>query len=157
MSENVKKSRSVWKAGAAFEHQAEQGVTYFTDALLGGDPPRGLLGPTPMDALLGALPGCAGVDMVSILKRMRFEPRSLEIMVTAERASAHPRIFTSLHLDIKLATEPVHTAKVLRAVRLATGKYCSVSAMLAHSAEITYTLHYAGQEHAGRVDGHRGG
>jgi putative redox protein len=106
-----------------------------------------------MDLLLGALPGCAGVDLVAILKKMRMRLESLRITTNAERAPDHPRVYRRIHLDIDLETDPTDVRRIRRAVELSFGKYCSVSTMLAASASVTYAVRYAGQILEGRVDG----
>lgn len=148
-----KRSVSIWKGGAAFEHETEAGVSYYTDASLEGEINRAPRGPSPMGMVLGAWAGCTGVDLVSILRKMRIQIGSLRIEISAERARAHPRVYTRLHADYRIETDPVDPRRVLRAVKLSAGKYCSISAMLASTAEITYAVHYAGEEHKGVING----
>jgi putative redox protein len=152
---NVMKSVSTWKGGALFEHVPPSGVTYATDARLQAFPKESPDGPGPMEVLLGALTGCTGIDIVNILTKMRMEVRSFRLEADAERVPTDPRIFTKINIVYELETEPVDTAKVLRAIGLSSGKYCSVSTILGASADVTYTLRYAGEEHHGVM--HKGG
>ena len=144
-------SVSVWKGGAIFEHVSPTGVSYCTDAVMGSA--HNPLGPTPMEAVLGALTGCTGVDFVSILEKMRLRIMSLRAETSCERASDHPRVYTRIHTDYWLETDPIDMRRALRAFGLAAGKYCSVSSMLMSTTEISYTLHYGGQEHGGVIRG----
>lgn len=145
---DTKRSLTVWRGGAHFEHHAGA-ATYSTDANLEGAADFQPAGPSPMEVVLGALAGCSGVDLVSILQKMRIAIRELRVEVAAERASEHPRVYTRIHMDFHIDTDPVDPARVRRALGLSADKYCSVSAMLAAGALITYTLHYGGQRYEG--------
>jgi putative redox protein len=146
-------SSSTWKGGGLFEHTPPSGKTYVTDARL--DSPahtkENLEGPSPMEVLLGALAGCSGVDLVGMLTKMRLEITSLRFEVNTERRTECPRTFTKIHVVYDLETDPVDPAKALRAIELSVNKYCSVSAILSESAEMSYTLRYAGDVHHGTI------
>ena len=143
---NLMRSVSTWKGGAAFEHVAKSGVPFVSDARLDVFPEEELKGPGPMEMLLGALAGCTGIDVVMILTKMRIEITSLRITVEGQRREEHPRIFKKIHVTYEIETEPPDPGRVRRAVSLSVDKYCSVSGMLAASAEMTYTLRCAGEE-----------
>ncbi len=144
----TKRSLAVWQGGAHFTHHVGE-VSYATDANLEGTPDFHPAAPSPMELLLGALAGCSGIDLVSILQKMRIVLRELRIEVAAERAPEHPRVYTRIHLTYHVDTEPIDPVRVQRALGLSANKYCSVSAMLAASALITYTLHHGGQRYEG--------
>ena len=95
--------------------------------------------PTPMESVLHSLAACAMVDVVSILEKMRLSMESLEVEVSAERADDHPKVFTKIHLKF-VVTGDLTENKVQRAIELSTEKYCSISAMLSSTAEITHEL-----------------
>jgi putative redox protein len=145
---DVKRAITMWEGGARFAHQTGA-ARYVTDANLEGVPDFQPAGPTPMESVLGALAGCSGVDLVSILQKMRMTIRELRIEVAAERAPIHPRVYTHIHLDYHVDTDPVDLARVQRALRLSVDKYCSVSAMLAASVRLSHTLHYDGERYEG--------
>jgi putative redox protein len=86
-------------------------------------------GPSPMQAVLLALAACTGMDVVSILAKMRQPLRGLRVEVTAERRDEHPRVFTAIELVFRLEGD-LDDAKVSRAIELSETKYCSVEAML---------------------------
>jgi putative redox protein len=60
----------------------------------------------------------------------------LEVRASYERAEDHPRIFTRIHLTYRLWGE-LDPKRVQRAVDLSENTYCSVSAMLRETVEIT--------------------
>lgn len=144
---------STWIGEAIFEHAASSGATYLTDAPIPGSPERPLRGPKPMESLLGALAGCSGADVVSILAKMRLSLRSMRIRTDGERAAEHPRVYSRLRVTYEIETDPVDPEKVWHAVELSTKKYCGVMATLAARGEVTYTLLCGGREFQGTLDG----
>jgi putative redox protein len=96
-------------------------------------------GPSPMETVLLALGGCTGMDVISVLEKMRAPIEGLEIRITAERAEEHPKVFTRIALEYVFAGAAVRADQVARAVELSQTRYCSVSAMLRQVAELTYS------------------
>jgi putative redox protein len=144
-------SLGTWQEGGRFEHLPGSGFTYVTDVLLEGDTERALRGPKPMELLLGAAAGCTGVDVVSILAKMRLSIRSLLVHVEGERAETHPRVFRRVRLIYEIETDPPDLEKVKRAVELSATRYCGALATLASTADVTYVLRHAGTETEGVV------
>ncbi|KAF2958836.1 osmotically inducible protein C [Thermotoga sp. Ku-13t] len=102
-------------------------------------------GPSPMELVLAALTGCTGMDVVSILAKMKVldEVESFRMEVSAERAQDHPKIYTKIHLKyiFKFKNQPFKE-QVEKAVQLSQEKYCSVAGMLKKAAELTYEIVY---------------
>jgi putative redox protein len=96
-------------------------------------------GPTPMELVLMALGGCTGMDVISILQKMRQDVKNFEINLTAEKAQEYPKIFTKIHLEYVVYGTNLDEASVKKAIDLSREKYCSVSAMLRKASEITYS------------------
>jgi putative redox protein len=96
------------------------------------------LGARPMEVLLAALGGCAGIDVAGILAKQRQPLHDLRITVEGERAEGEPAPFTRIHLHFDLAG-PTEDRAVARALELSVEKYCSVARMLERSATITYS------------------
>jgi putative redox protein len=92
---------------------------------------------SPMELLLVALGGCTGADVVSILEKKRQRVTAYEIEVRAERRAEHPRIYTRIEVIHRLRGRALAQKAVQHAVELSETKYCSVSAMLGASAELT--------------------
>ena len=94
-------------------------------------------GTKPMELLLIALGGCTGMDVVSLLQKMKVKFEDFRIEISAERKEEHPKVFTKVHIKyIVRSSEPKE--KIEKAVELSQKKYCSVSAILRQTAEITY-------------------
>ncbi|MBL4772477.1 MAG: OsmC family protein [Alcanivoracaceae bacterium] len=94
--------------------------------------------PSPMEMVLLGLIGCAGIDVKLILGKSKKEISKLEVQATAKRRDEFPRIFTDIHLNFIVSGENVDEKSVARAVNLSAEKYCSVSAMLSNTVNITH-------------------
>src|SRR5688500_3253752 len=82
-------------------------------------------GPSPMQALAFGLAGCMAMDLLHILKKGRHDFKGLRADLTASRADAHPRRYTSVQLHYSV-TGTVADDVVQRAIDLSREKYCSV-------------------------------
>lgn len=134
-----------WLTDLAFEARGETGLRYFMDSL-NEDGTSGI-GPKPMEMVLSALAGCTGMDVVSILKKMRVNLEKFWMEVSAERAEEHPKVFTEIKLTYFFEMEDEsQTDKVLKAVSLSQEKYCSVGAMLKKVAKYDYNVVVNGKE-----------
>ncbi|KAB2813725.1 OsmC family protein [Phaeocystidibacter luteus] len=123
--------------GMSFDgHVDEYSITMDAKDDVGG---RGL-GPTPKPLLLVSLAGCTGMDVVSLLKKMRQEYDSFQIKVTAEQTDEHPKHYHKIHIDYIFEGSSLDKDKVQKAVDLSQDKYCGVSYMLGKVAKITYEI-----------------
>lgn len=132
---NVKFS---WQGGMKFEAIPPSGHRVIMDsaAAHGGEDE----GPRPMELVLVALGGCTGMDVISILNKMKHPIEGLEIEVSAERAPEHPKVYTKVHIVYKFRGKNLEIEKIEKAVRLSQEKYCSVSEMLRKTAQLTYSI-----------------
>ena len=123
-----------WVGGEEFVAQMPSGhaVPFDTDR-------KHNAAPGPMEMLLGALGACSSVDVVSILAKKRQKLTSLEVVISGERASAPPTVWTKIEMVYRLAGE-IEEKAARDAVELSQTKYCSVAAMLRKTAEITYRI-----------------
>jgi len=95
-------------------------------------------GSKPMEMVLVALGGCTAMDVLSLLKKMRQDVRDFDVELDAERAEGHPAVFTKMHLHYIIIGNDINSDNVNKAINLSMNKYCSVSAMLKKSVEITW-------------------
>jgi len=98
------------------------------------------LAPRPMEMVLVGAGGCTAYDVVLILRRGRHDVRGCEVEVQAERAESDPKVFTRITLKFTVRGRNLSRETVLRAVQLSHEKYCSATAMLAKTAEITHSV-----------------
>jgi len=130
-------ARATWAGGLRFVGEADSGHLVMMDAPgPDGEDPQA---PTPVEHCLIALCACSGIDVASILRKMKTPFRSLEVFAEAERAPGHPRVFTRIRLKYRVGGD-VPEEKVRRAVELSEETYCSVSAMLRATAEVTHEI-----------------
>ncbi len=105
-------------------------------------------GPRPMEMLLVALAGCAGVGISSILRKMRQDVTSYEIRVQGARAEKDPKVFTTITVEHIFTGHHLQTEQIKRAIELDTTNYCGVNVMLGSSAQIehTFQIHEAAEK-----------
>ena len=96
--------------------------------------------PTPMELVAIALGGCAGMDMASILKKMRVDLKRFDIDVRLTRREEVPRYFETIKMIYTLSGDGLTHDKAQRAADLSNQKYCSVGVMLKDKAQITYEV-----------------
>ncbi|WP_028399930.1 OsmC family protein [Ectobacillus panaciterrae] len=96
-------------------------------------------GARPTELLLHAVAGCTGIDIISILQKMRLNPVSFHMEVEGTRAEDHPKRFTKVHIHYALEGE-LPEDKVIRAIMLSKDKYCSVSHSLSAAITVSYSI-----------------
>ncbi len=126
-----------WVADAGMVMLAETGSGHVLT--MDGAPEGGgrNLAPRPMETLLAGAGGCTAYDVVLILKRGRQQVTGCTVHMKAERAEADPKVFTKLNLHFVVTGQALPEAAVARAIALSHEKYCSATAMLGRTAEIT--------------------
>lgn len=103
-------------------------------------------GPRPKGLLLSGLAGCTGMDVVSILKKMKIDNFEFEIDVEAESTEEHPKVYKTIILNYIFKGENLPIAKVKRAVELSETRYCGASAMLGKTSKIISKIIVNGEE-----------
>ena len=95
------------------------------------------LSPRPMEVVLSGTGGCTAYDVVVILKKSGQDVTACEVKLTAERAATDPKVFTKIHMHWTVRGRGLKRNIVESAVRLTHEKYCSATAMLQKTAEVT--------------------
>ncbi len=124
----------VWHEGLRFVGLPPSGHAVLMDGAenVGGEDSA----PRPTELLLLALGGCTGMDVVSILQKMRTPPRKFWIEIHAERNEQHPKAIKRVHLTY--VAEGVPEENLRHAAELSQERYCSVAHSL--SAEISFSV-----------------
>jgi len=125
-------AKVTWTSGYQFVGVSKSGHGVVLDSLEGSNN-----GPTPMELVLMGLCGCTGMDIISILQKMKKDVRHLSVEADAERAEEPPKVYTRIHLKYRVEGKAVDAASVGKAVKLSEDKYCSVGAMLRKVVPIT--------------------
>ncbi|MFH1011391.1 MAG: OsmC family protein [bacterium] len=131
----MKTARVKWVEGMQFSGRVPSGHSILmdaTEAVGGADS-----GARPKELLLAGLGGCTGMDVVSILRKMRVPFDSFEIEIHAESSEEHPKVWTRIELIYRIVGD-VPEDKFVKAISLSQERYCSVSAMLRGAAAITF-------------------
>ena len=108
------------------------------------DNPEGGSGPSPMQFVLMGIAGCAGMDVVSILKKKRSPFKDLKINITGDREENHPKRYTDIHLEFVIYGAGVKPKDVERAIELSVTKYCSAIGSI--NAEVNYSYSIVEEE-----------
>jgi len=92
------------------------------------------------EMVLAGTGGCTAYDVVLILKRGRHAVTGCSVKLQADRAETDPKVFTRINFAFTVTGANLPRSAVERAVQLSHEKYCSASAMLAKTAEMTFTV-----------------
>jgi putative redox protein len=101
------------------------------------------LAPRPMEVVLAGAGGCTAYDVVVILKKNGQQISGCDVRLAAERADTDPKVFTRIHMHFTVRGKALKRNLVEHAIRLSHEKYCSASAMLTKTAEMTHDFEIA--------------
>ncbi len=125
--------------GLAFDAQhGEYTVKLDADPKFGGKE----YGMRPKPLLLVSLGGCTGMDVASLLKKMRAEVEKFWIVVKGKTAEEHPKYYTDIKVEYHFQNPEYKKDKIEKAVKLSRERYCGVYYMLEKAANITYEIIY---------------
>jgi putative redox protein len=93
-------------------------------------------GPQPIRLVLGALSGCTGMDVISILRKKRQEITHFSVEVVGTRATEHPKVYTDIEIVYRVHGRGIDPEAVQRAINLSEEKYCPVMGMLRASVNL---------------------
>ncbi|MBP7205002.1 MAG: OsmC family protein [Candidatus Cloacimonetes bacterium] len=127
------KTSMTWTGGMSFDAVTD-GHHIIMDA--GTDWGGQDLGPRPKPLLLIALSGCSGMDVVSLLEKMRVGEYRFRVDVEADSTSDYPVTYHTIRAGFHFWGDNLPPEKILKAVKLSMERYCGVHAMLAKAANI---------------------
>ena len=94
-------------------------------------------GPRPKPLMLAALGACTGMDVISILKKMRVDVGSFNIKVEGDLTEEQPIHFYRMHVCYEFTGKDLPMEKLKKAVALSEERYCGVSAVYKKALELT--------------------
>lgn len=97
-------------------------------------------GSSPKTLMLTALAGCTGMDVISILEKMRVKLDGFEVKVEAELTEEHPKHYSSMHIVYQFKGTDLPMDKLQKAIDLSMERYCGVSFMYKQFAKITHEI-----------------
>lgn len=97
-------------------------------------------GPRPKPLMMLALAGCTGMDVVSILAKMRVEIEDFNVIIESELTEEHPKQYTQMHVIYEFKGKDLQLDKLQKAIDLSQERYCGVSATLQKAIKISYEI-----------------
>lgn len=137
MTNNITRTSLEWVDNLTFEAEVN-GFHFKIDS--SEDKGGNNLGPRPKPLLLAALSGCSGMDVVSILKKMKVQGFKLKMEMEADSTTEHPKTYHTIRMKYLFTGDNIPHDKVITAVELSSNKYCGVNAMLKNSAMIKSSI-----------------
>ena len=91
----------------------------------------------PKALMLSSLAGCSGLDVVSLLKKMRAEVNDFKMVVHGELTEEHPRYYHKVVVEYHFYGSDLQEDKINKAVKLSVDQYCGVMEMFRQFAKVT--------------------
>jgi putative redox protein len=132
-----------WEQGLAFRAHLDG-----FDFIIDGTPEAGgrNLGPRPKGLTLVSLAGCTGMDVISLLGKMKVKVEKFQVTATAQLAAEHPKKFLSIRVTYAFEGAGIAIEPLLKAVSLSEEKYCGVRASLLPGVAINHEIVLNGQK-----------
>jgi putative redox protein len=121
------------EAGLRFAAETGSGFKIAIDSPVGEEAASAA---SPMEVQLVALGGCTAMDVISVLRKMRQDVSAYDVALAGERATEHPRVYTSILMTHTVRGTGIAEASVRRAIELSMTKYCPVFGMLYPKVDI---------------------
>ena len=123
-----------WKGGMAFESTNPSGLSLRIDA----GPEDGGTGEglRPKALMLSSLAGCSGLDVASLIAKMKLEVERFHIEIKGDLTEEHPKFYDKVVVEYHFHGPALNEAKLQRAVDLSVEKYCGVMEMFRRFAQL---------------------
>ena len=130
---------TVWTEKTQFESDNPSGhkLTMFDKSQDNGE----VAGLAPKALMLSSLAGCSGLDVISLLEKMRAQVADFKIEVTAELTEEHPKFYNKVKVDYHFSDANLQPEKIQKAVNLSVTKYCGVMEMFRQFATVEIEIH----------------
>jgi len=126
--------KTEWKGDMTFEADVNGHKVMMDATAEGGGHDLGL---SPKKLQLVALSGCTGMDVVSILKKMRVEIEKCSIEVQGDVSDEHPKHYTKMHVIYQFTGKNLPMDKLEKAVKMSEETYCGVEALYRLAIDVT--------------------
>jgi len=131
---------TVWQEKMRFETDNPSGHKLLIDA--GEENGGESKGHRPKALMLSSLAGCSGLDVVSLLEKMRATVDDFKIEVTGELTEEHPKYYHKVQVNYHFYGSNLKQDKITKAVNLSVEKYCGVMEMFRKFADVTIEIRY---------------
>lgn len=129
-----------WKGNSQFESDNPSGKTLFMDTSEENGGHNSGLRPKAM--MLSSLAGCSGLDVVSILDKMKVQISDFRIDAYGELTDEHPKTYNTVSVEYHFYGDNLDEGKIKKAVDLSIEKYCGVMEMFRQFAKVNTSIHY---------------
>jgi len=136
----INKITTEWKGVMTFESDNPSGKTLIMDTDVEGSNER--FGLSPKALMLSSLAGCTGLDVVSVLEKMKVNDYEFKMEVSGELTDEHPKYYHKVKLDYHFYGKDLNEKKIKKAVDLSVEKYCGVMEMFRQFAKLDTEIHY---------------
>lgn len=126
--------RTEWKGNMTFEADIN-GYKVVMDAPVESGGHNSGAGPKRL--MLVALSGCTGMDVVSILKKMRVDIEKCNIEVQGDVTDENPKQYFKMHVIYEFTGKNLPVDKLEKAVKMSEETYCGVEALYRKAIEVT--------------------
>ena len=126
-----------WLSDLAFESEVDGHKIYMDSSMEHGGKNTG---PRPKPLMMIALAGCTGMDVASILKKMKVDFEDFSIEVEGDITEEHPKRFAGMRVIYRLKGKDINRKNVEKAVNLSVTRYCGVSANYEKAFPITHKI-----------------
>lgn len=124
---------TMWKGNMQFESTNLGGSLMIDAAEEVGGTNNGL---RPKALMLSALSGCSGLDVASLIKKMRLEVTDFNIVTEGFLTDTEPQVYDKVTVTYHFYGTNLNEEKLNRAVELSVEKYCGVMAMFRSFADV---------------------
>jgi putative redox protein len=131
---------TTWLGNMKFESTNPSGHNLFIDA--GPENGGNSEGYRPKALMLSALAGCSGLDVASLIKKMKLEVADFKIEIDANLTEEDPKYYDKVTMHFHFSGSDLNEKKLQRAVDLSIEKYCGVMEMFRQFAELKVETHY---------------
>tara|TARA_B100000809_G_C15097572_1_gene515623 strand:+ start:1442 stop:1858 length:417 start_codon:yes stop_codon:yes gene_type:complete len=128
-----------WTEGMSFETISPNGISLRLGSSLEGDSEKIA---SPKALMLSSLAVCSGIDVVSILEKMKIELKEFKINTVGSLTQEHPKYYNKVSVEYHFYGDQLDKEKINKAVNLSVTKYCGVMEMFRSFAKITTEIYY---------------
>ena len=133
----INKVTTTWKGGMLFESTNPGGNLLIND---GEDP--NVEAYRPKALMLASLAGCSGLDVASLVKKMRVDLDDFTIDVEGELTDEHPKYYHQVAVIYHFYGKELDQKKLQKIVDLSVEKYCGVMEMFRQFSRVKIEIKY---------------
>ncbi|TXE12899.1 OsmC family protein [Seonamhaeicola algicola] len=129
-----------WLGNMKFESTNPSGHNLFIDA--GPENGGNSEGYRPKALMLSGLAGCSGLDVASLIKKMKLDVADFSIEIDANLTEEHPTYYDKVTMQFHFYGDNLDEKKLQRAVDLSVEKYCGVMEMFRQFATVSVETYF---------------